>query len=1084
MKRFSQIIVVIVFIYALVGFFVVPNILQDEITKNAETILKRKVSIETVSFNPFSFEVRLKNLIVHNKGEGRTLAGMKELVVNIDPLYLVLGEIKVSKVLLKTPFLTLHKDKNGKLNFIDLLESESNTTQTSSQEASLPKIVLEKFAIRQGKLNFIDETGSKVFSETLRPINFTLRDFSTMQEHKNQLSLHIEIDDGTYVDYKGKINRIEPLALEGNLELHSGRLYTQWKYFQDVLGFIVADGSLDASLSYSADFAQEKAKIYINQYQVKIDKLRLQDKQSRENIFNLPSLRLSGEADIAQKKVKVDQFAIKDFSIKAKRDKNGVINWLDYLPSSDEKTKESNVSEKNPWEIEVSQFDLGMKNSSFEEHYAPKAYRSSFEVLSLALKDVKINAQATSIPFIALDISKMTSASLQTQDKPILYLESMHVAAKAELKAQDFNISELGLDGMKINISKDAQARLSYLDYLPYQKTQEEPKESSAVKWEVKTFDLNNSSVNFSNNFDAINALTKLDNIDLRVNNLSSKKGSWSNSKLKMNVNKSATVTINSEHRQSPLRIKSRFNMKNLDLVKWQAYVSKRANIDINSAKMNLDFKLKHDEKHTDLVANVQMSDVNMSERKEGKPFFAFSKLVVKDIGLSLNPDQIKIAKIDIYNAYARVKIDANKSTNLEGLMLEDGDKKEDQTDSKPFPVFISKVNFKGGTGEFSDLSLPLPFKTNIHDLKGKVIGLGTLSDIKSRVDLDGTVDEYGLMKVEGALLSANPKVFTDMGVRFENIDMTNLSPYTGKFIGYKLKEGKMNVQLSYKINDSQMQGANRIILKKMNLGDEVESEDAISAPVGLAIALLKDGDGVIDLDVPVSGNVDEPEFAIGSVVWTAFKNLITGVATAPFRFLANSLGISEEALENIQFEAGKYALLPPQKETLDTLSSVLSEKKMLTLKIAGTYDVKRDELAMKTALIYEEALQKIEDKTTDISKMDREKLDELLQEMYVSHYSKEKFDALDESIDEKEISSEEKEVLLREAVKKGLIEVQKVSKEDLVKLAKRRAESIISYLVLKGVVADRLHLENAVEVNTQIQEDEYIPTKLELGTK
>ena len=1080
-KLLGKVLILLIFLYGMIGFFLLPGIVKDEVSKNTESILKRKVSLEGVSVNPFSFEVTLDTLIIHSKGKERTLGGVKILEVNLDPLDFIFGDIKVSNVKLVSPFLTLHKNREGKFNFSDLLSSESNTSGPSEEKTPLPSLVVEKFSIRQGKINFIDETGSETFSQTLSPINFTLRDFSTKQNHENQLSLYIEIDDGAYVDYRGKINSVEPLRLEGELSLHSGRLYTQWKYFQDSLGFVVADGSLDAFMSYNADFSGDKAHVYINKYHVSIDKLRLQEKGSKENILKMPSFKLEGSADLGEQEIRISTFSIKDFSIKAKRDKEGMVNWLNYFPASHD-TEESNSSEQSPWKIEIAKFDLGMKDSSFEEHYAPKAYITSFEELGIGLKNVKINSKEFRIPSFDFTLSQMSLHDMDNNEYIPFSLEELGIKGSAELKEQGVIIDNISLDGMHSKVIKDEKAVLSFLSYIPY-KGQEQPKESSSMIWEVKNLSMKNSRVDFTNRYDAVDGLTKIDNIDLKINNLSSKEGSWASSTLAMNINKDAKVHVSSKIRQSPLKVHSKFVMKGFNLVKMQPYVNKKANVDINSGSIDLDFKLEHDEKQTKLLANMQMNNLKMLERREGKPFFAFSKLLVKDIDLTLKPDQIKIAKIDIYKPYARMKIDVNKTTNLQDLIIPTVNE-DTNTSKKPFPIFIGKVDFKNGKGEFSDLSLPLPFKTDVHELNGQMLALGTLSNIKTTIDLDGTVDEYGLMKINGTLLSAKPKNYTDISVKFQNIDMTNLSPYTGKFIGYKLREGKMNVELSYKINDSQMLGGNRIILKKMNLGEEVESEDAISAPVSLAIALLKDSNGNIDLDVPVSGDVDAPEFGIGKVVWTAFKNLIVGVATAPFKFLGDMLGVSPDKLENIEFEEGKYTLLPPQKETLDKLAEAFISKKMLILKVAGAYDSKRDLLAIKTALFYEEALLQLEDKTTDLSKMDREELGRLLKEMYVVHFRKEKLTALKEKIEVKEISEEAKNLELRDSMKLALIADQKVSKDDLLVLARSRAQRIIGYLVEKGIDAQRLELLESAAIEVGVHENEYIPTKLELGAK
>jgi hypothetical protein len=531
--------------------------------------------------------------------------------------------------------------------------------------------------------------------------------------------------------------------------------------------------------------------------------------------------------------------------------------------------------------------------------------------------------------------------------------------------------------------------------------------------------------------------------------------------------------------------VKSDFTLKDLDLVSFQPYVEKHANMDIKSGKIDLDFKAKLQAESTKVLANTRINDLNLLERREGKTFFAFKKLLVKEIDLSLKPDKMKIAEVNIYEPYARMKVDTDKSTNLDMLMVSDPDaNKEAHSSEKPFAVFIGKVNFKDGKGEFSDLFLPLPFKTDIHDLNGNILALGTLKDVKTVVDIDGVVDEYGLAKIKGGFLSADPKIFTDIQLKFQNIDMRNLSPYTGKFIGYELKEGKMNVELDYKIDVSQMQGGNRVVLKRLTLGEEVESDDAISAPVGLAIALLKDSDGVIDLDVPVTGNVDEPEFAIGHVVWTAFKNLIVGVATAPFQFLGDMLGISAEELENIAFEPGKSNLLPPEREKLDKLSEALLSKKMLILNVAGSYDDSRDRIEMKIAKLYQEALLKLKDNTIDISLMDKDDLDDLLKEMYISHFDEESFELEEEKIKAMDLDSDAKKLQLRTQIKDALIDKQNVSVEELVQLGQKRAQAIVLHLVSKGIDTSRLEVKPSVVSESNGKANEYVPTKLELGAR
>lgn len=1082
-----KIFTVLFLIYGLFGFFILPNIIKEQITINIENLVSRKVNIESISCNPYTFELNIHKLIVLGKPGERAFAGVRKIEINVDPLHLIIGEVNVKIIEVTAPFVRIHKNKEGVFNFSDLLvTNENNNSEKEKDEGTLPPFVLEKLAIKFGKIHFLDDTGSKPFEKSLQSISFTLRDFSTVKDHDNQLSLYIELEDGANVNYRGKINSLKPLLLEGSFELYSGRLYTQWEYFRDSLGFVVADGMLNASMSYSANLSAEPMQININQYQLNINALRLQDKKTKENILKLPSLALSGNADLTSKQIHVDDFLIVGFSVKALRDKDGVINWLSYFPAS-EPSQEKN--ETSPWTVDIAKVDIKTDELSFEEHYSPEPYLVGLENVSFNMVDIQLVRDELYISKFETMLSEFSLRPLSQQEE-YLGFKSLSLSGKLSKTAStDINISRIDLDGLDVSASMDKTGTLNFSELSPFsgkkEKTAESEKEGSALHWEVKNFQLSKGNIEFKDEYNAEGALIKLDDISLAVNELSSVKGSWANSELSARINKTGKLKLNSKLRQSPLKVKSEVKLIGLNLTSFQGYMNKKANIDINKGSLNLDFKAEHDEKRTKLIANTLIKDLNLSERREGKTFFAFSKLSVKDIDFRLNPDQMKIANVDIYAPYARMKIDANSTTNLEGLMvLDENTSKDSETKKKVFSIFIGKVNFKEGKGEFSDLSLPLPFKTDIHDFNGQMTALGNLADIKTRVDIDGVVDEYGLAKISGELLSAAPKTYTNMDVKFENIDMTNLSPYTGKFIGYKLKEGKMNVGLGYKINDSQMQGRNRVILKRLTLGEDVESEEAISAPVSLAIALLKDGDGVIDLDVPVTGDVDKPDFAIGHVVWTAFKNLIVGVATAPFRFLGDMLGMSADELGNIQFEAGKTNLFPPEREKLDKLAGVFSSKEMLLLKVAGSYDINRDKLAMKTANMFEEALLRLEDNTTVISQMDKDDLDDLLKEMYTDHFSKEGLRLIEEQIEAKDLDSDKTRAELRKAMKDGLIDDQKVSQEDLLNLAKDRAKTIISHVISKGTKADRLELLEPVAVETTQSENEYIPTKLELGAR
>jgi hypothetical protein len=179
---------------------------------------------------------------------------------------------------------------------------------------------------------------------------------------------------------------------------------------------------------------------------------------------------------------------------------------------------------------------------------------------------------------------------------------------------------------------------------------------------------------------------------------------------------------------------------------------------------------------------------------------------------------------------------------------------------------------------------------------------------------------------------------------------MSRLTPYSGKFAGRKIDSGKLSVDLKYKIDKSQLAGDNQIVVERLSLGEKIESPDAVDLPLDLAVALLEDSNGVIDLGLPVSGNLDSPEFSYGALIWKAFRNLITKIVTSPFRALGALVpGGGEEAFNTVAFEPGRPDVPPPEKEKLAKLAGALQKRPQLKLSVQGRYNPESDRAELKT---------------------------------------------------------------------------------------------------------------------------------------
>jgi hypothetical protein len=359
-----------------------------------------------------------------------------------------------------------------------------------------------------------------------------------------------------------------------------------------------------------------------------------------------------------------------------------------------------------------------------------------------------------------------------------------------------------------------------------------------------------------------------------------------------------------------------------------------------------------------------------------------WQKLASDSLQFKLGPNSLHMTELTATKPFAKIIIYADRTINIKRILRSSDsaatgpssastDQAPDQEDAaapapakakdveaapkaeeanKPaeFPLAIERVRIEDANAEFADLSLPTPFGTRMHTLGGVITGLSTDPATTAQVELDGQVDEFGSARVRGSIQPFRATDFTDLLVTFHNLEMANLTPYSGKFAGRKIDSGRLSVDLEYKIKHRQLAGENKFVINKLKLGERVDSKDAMHLPLDLAIALLEDSNGIIDLDLPVSGSLDDPKFSYGKIIWKAIVNVLTKLVTAPFRALGHLLGISSEKLEAIDFDFGAASLLPPEKEKLKNLGLAMAKRPALGVTVVPGYEIKGDTRAIQ----------------------------------------------------------------------------------------------------------------------------------------
>jgi len=207
-------------------------------------------------------------------------------------------------------------------------------------------------------------------------------------------------------------------------------------------------------------------------------------------------------------------------------------------------------------------------------------------------------------------------------------------------------------------------------------------------------------------------------------------------------------------------------------------------------------------------------------------------------------------------------------------------------------------------------------------------------------------------LSIKGTVNPLIAKPALDLTASAHDIELTNLTPYSAKYAGYPITKGKLNVDLHYKLDNDQLTANNHIFIDQLTFGDHVDNNTATKLPVRFAISLLKNSKGEIDVNIPVSGSLSNPEFSIGGLIWHAVLNLLEKAVTAPFSLLANAFGGSGEEMGYVEFDAGSAKLSDAADKKLDTIAKALTDKSSIRIDLIGRVDPAVDTPALRTAYV------------------------------------------------------------------------------------------------------------------------------------
>ncbi len=716
----------------------------------------------------------------------------------------------------------------------------------------------------------------------------------------------------------------------------------------------------------------------------------------------------------------------------------------------------------------------------------------NFEVKGGTLKIATSYSVAFANGLLQLNTSK---GSLSVRDlgiggkgseQEMLALPELTLAGTSfDLSRSHLHIPLVELRGADVRILRDREGVLDWMRLLPGEETPaDKPDEQKKHQGESPSLHvamdaclLKDFSVSFTDQTTEPAASLVADAMNVKISQFSSKPGSRFDLEASLRFAEKGNVSLKGTAGIIPPSLNGSLDVRRMPLPSFQPYLNSMAQLELVSGDLNINGELSYREQDDGpdfrYNGNASVASFSSQDRMVGERLVSWEFLDLKEVMIEAKPERVRIGTVEARAPFGRVLIAKDGSLNIQDALkqqeeagpgTEKADKKKEKTEKeKPgegvVPVEIGVVRIKGGSMDFQDLSLTPQVATGIQDLNGEIRGLSSRNLARADVDLKGKVGTYGTATISGKINPLSEDAFTDVNVDFRKIELTTFAPYSGKFAGYIIDKGKLFLDLNYKLSKRKLIGENKIVLDQLALGEETDSPHKVNLPVRLAIAILKDSNGVIDVDLPVRGNLDDPEFSFGGIIIKALFNLVTKLAASPFNLIGNLVGAEGETLSYAAFVLGKGDLDDQEREKILMLARALKQRPALRLEVRGRYDPMADGRVLREARLREKLLQQgyKQDEHTGMGPV------KVLEKVFIDSFGKAERDALrssHETMPQGPSESKKKKPVFNEegyhrALHERLLEAQPLDDGELRQLAISRAMAVKNLLVETGAIED-----------------------------
>ncbi|MBL3823744.1 MULTISPECIES: DUF748 domain-containing protein [unclassified Marinobacter] len=537
-----------------------------------------------------------------------------------------------------------------------------------------------------------------------------------------------------------------------------------------------------------------------------------------------------------------------------------------------------------------------------------------------------------------------------------------------DLNRREVRIGQVSLDNLDLAMARSATGEIDWLAPLASDDGEaasngEASSGGEPFRWSVAGITLSGGRVLWQDSQPETAAEIALEQLSVSIGELSHQLEEPVTYKVAGRLASGGQVSLNGQVTPTPFTLEAAISGSDVSLAAFEPYVQEGANLAITNGTLGLDGNLDLDGQQDPLTGTfsgtAEVAGLDLKLPDSSGSLVSWQTLRLAPIEYNVHPARLEIGTVTLAQPVINIVRNTDSVHNVERIARTTGSAEEQAPatgaqgagDSEPEFIFrIGQLMLENGQLAYTDRTLDPAFTTSFDELNGSVTGLSNISPQQGKVSIRGRVGGVADLDFEGTIGTLGTEDVSDLQLMMQDVSLPALSPYFGRYLGYGVDSGKLNLNLDYEIAGSRIDATNMVVMDRLELGSAIASDQAVNAPVKLGLALLRDSKGVIEVDLPISGDLSDPDFRVGQVVMRAFVNLLAKAAASPFSMLgsiAELAGLSGEELGKVSFIPGSIQLAEGEAEKLAALADALLERPDLLLNIRGNVEPQADGLAL-----------------------------------------------------------------------------------------------------------------------------------------